>query len=149
VKTIGEIFNKKAEYRRMLATPEWKAFSRRIRQERNNACESCKRGNIQTHVHHLFYEECKEAHEYKPEDVVLLCWVCHEQMHDFLQEFRRFAFGKLNPQTFHVLNAALTVGLGHNDRLKFVYAIAEMASSPGSVERFAQAWIDNPRRKIP
>lgn len=140
--SIAEIFGRGASYKALLQTDEWKAFSRNVRQNYGGSCAVCKRSapHVITHVHHLFYDASRMPWEYECDEVVLLCQSCHHEMHDRLKEFRKYVFGKLNPQTFRVLNGALAVGLVHNNPLELVHAIASMCSSPNSVKRFANDW---------
>lgn len=140
MRSLSELLGRGSQYRDLLRTEAWKTFSRRIRDVNGNACRACKRSNVVTQVHHFAYESDRLPWEYKDDEVVLLCGACHEQLHTQLQQFRRFVFGKLTPQSFQVLNGALAVGLDHVDPLKLAYAIAEMCASPQSVERFAGAW---------
>jgi hypothetical protein len=104
------------------------------------ACESCKQGGKPLQVHHLFYDPDREPWDYQIDEVVLLCSTCHEQLHGELARFRRYVFRKLTPAAFRVVNGALAAGLDAHDPLKFAYAVASMAASPGSVERFAADW---------
>lgn len=142
--SIGQIFGRGAHYKALLQSDEWKAFSRDIRQNYGGCCAVCKRRDIVTHVHHLFYDLDRLPWEYGNEEVVLLCAPCHHEMHQHLQSFRKYVFGKLTPQTFRVLNGALAVGLDHNEPLKLMHAIAELCGSPNSVNRFAKAWDEQP-----
>lgn len=131
-------------YKEKLQSQEWRDFSRAAKENANYACQMYKRGKVRLNLHHLFYDLNKEPWEYEPQDVVVICEGCHNEIHDQLQNFRRFVFGKLNPQSFRVLNGALAVGLDHYDSLKFTYAVAELAASPGAVERFFKAFMDKP-----
>lgn len=123
-----------------LQTEEWKQFSRDVRREHENGCAICRRCDVQTHVHHLFYEPGLKLWEYSQNDVMLLCAECHKEFHEQLNNFRKHVFKHLTPGLMRVLNGALLVGLTQHDPLEFVHAVAEMASSPGSVKRFAYAW---------
>lgn len=137
---VSQLFGKSGSYRELLQTNEWKAFSKDIRQNHGGCCRVCKRRDVVTQVHHLFYDAQRKPWEYTAEEVVLLCADCHEQTHEHLQNFRRIVFGKLTPRTFEILNGALSVGLDHNDPLELCHAIANMCASPGSVKRFAHDW---------
>ncbi len=127
-----------------LNTDEWKEFSRRIRSQRNGACECCKQKGKETHVHHFAYNPELEPWQASDDDVALLCRECHNELHLQLQKFRRFVFRLFTPQSMRVLNGALAVGLTEYDPLTFAYAVAEMAASPGSVKRFFEAWSKQP-----
>lgn len=138
--SIGQILGKGAVYRQLLQTDEWRKFSENVRQNYGGCCNVCKRRTGPTHVHHLFYDPNRLPWEYATSDVVLLCQVCHEQLHEHLQKFRRYVFSKLTPRAFQVLNGALAVGLDYNDPLELCHAIANMCASPNSVKRFAHDW---------
>ena len=142
MKTISQIFKSISPYHDSLKRNEWKSFARGVRSSRGNTCETCRRCNVETHVHHLFYEPDKQPWEYDHSDVMLLCAECHKQMHEHLKQFRKYVFRNLDPKSFRVLNGALAVGLSEYNPLEFCYAVAEMASSPRSVKAFLKSWID-------
>lgn len=131
---------------RSLNSDAWRQFSRRIREERGGACQICRRCDVQTQVHHLVYEPHKPLEQSDPANVVLLCEHCHAAVHAELIQFRRFVFGRLEVKAFHVLNGALAVGLRRPEYspLEMAYAIAELVSSPATVNRFVEAWIEKP-----
>lgn len=144
IRSIGDIMGKGAVYRELLGRDEWKKFARGIREQRN-FCEMCKRGKVELNVHHFFYDAARLPWEYRSDEVTVLCRPCHEEIHNCLQQFRKFVFRKLNPRSFQVLNGALAAGLDHSDPLEFAYAVAEMAASPNSVKRFCAAWHATPK----
>ncbi len=139
MKSTSDLIKGNGSYREKLQNPLWADFAKSMRNLRGNSCQLCRqRGVLQ--VHHWFYDFNREPWEYSPDEVAVLCEDCHHSFHEQLQSFRKFIFGKLSPQAFQVLNGSLAVALDHYDPLLFVYAVAEMASSPGSVNRFANAW---------
>lgn len=140
MKAAAEILGNKQTYTALLNTDEWRAFARVIRKQRGGACECCRQSNKELHVHHFFYDPNKKPWEANGANVIVLCRECHTELHKQLQSFRRYVFRFMNPGQFRVLNGALAVGLTRHNPLEFVYAVAEMASSPGSVKRFAEAW---------
>lgn len=142
--SIKDLLGRGAVYREKLGQAEWKEFARSARERAGNACEICRRSDVQLQVHHAFYEPGRDPWEYAGEDVVVLCRGCHHETHVQLQKFRRFVFKKFNPASFRVLNGALAVAGDHYDPLKFAYAVAELAASPGAVERFFKAFMDKP-----
>lgn len=129
----------KPKYQQLLEAPEWKDFSKYVRREKG-CCEVCKRSDVELQVHHLFYDSTRQPWEYGVSEVAVLCRGCHKSMHEHLQAFRRFVFGKMNPQTFQVLNGALAVAFDTYDPLVFAHAVAELASTPSMVERYAKSW---------
>ncbi len=134
-----------ARYEDMLRTIEWRAFACRMKEMAGYACERCRRGGpgVELNVHHHAYEADRLPWEYERHEVAVLCGGpsgCHGLLHGCLKEFRRHVFAHLTPQSFRVLNGALTVGLTHNDPLQLCHAIANLVSSPGSIERFANDW---------
>lgn len=137
--SIGSIL-RSTGYDSKLSSPEWQAFARRVRRERGNACEMCKRGHVVTQVHHWFYERNREPWEYRTDEVVVLCHGCHKEIHEHLKQFRKFVFIHLNPQVFKILNGALAVALTQYEPLVFVHALAEFVSTPSLVQRYADAW---------
>ena len=138
MKTSADIIG--SNYGQKLSNPLWKDFAREMRDKKGNCCENCKRGNLPLQVHHLFYDPSLQPWEHDPSDVIVLCESCHSEIHEQLKKFRRHVFRFLNGRCFQVLNGALAVGLTQHDPLTFCHALAEFASSPMSVERFAKCW---------
>lgn len=138
---------KSTPYQQSLQSGEWKSFAARIRKDRGNSCECCKRGNIELNVHHIAYEEGKQPWEYAHDDVVLLCRGCHRELHDQLKQFRRFVFGKMTPQSFKILNGALSVAFDKHDPLKFAHALADFVGTPSVVDRHSKAWLEFEKAK--
>lgn len=147
MKPLSQILGKGGQWSQQLSTDEWKGFAKGVRSRRGNACECCRRTNLELNVHHAFYDPNLKPWEYGDDDVVLLCHQRHQEIHEQLKKFRRYVFKYLTPQSFRVLNGALAVGLTQYDPLRFCYALAEMAGSPGSVERFCEAWINTPPKR--
>lgn len=130
---------RKSGYQNELDSGEWKDFAGRIKQARNY-CECCKRSKVQLEVHHFSYQRDRKPWEYGETEVVVLCRACHGELHEHLQNFRRFVFAKMTPQVFNVLNGALAVAFDKYDPLVFAHALAEFVSTPSMVERYAKAW---------
>ncbi len=124
-------------YKLLLKTDDWKAFSDHVKGLYGNVCQACRLHSAATNVHHHFYEPGKLPWEYGLGDVTVLCPNCHRQMHNHLQNFRRYVFPKLKPREFQILNGALLVGLENNGALELTHAIASMCASKSSVQRFA------------
>lgn len=131
------------KYTAKLQSEQWQSFSRSVRKERN-FCEVCKRKDVTLQVHHLFYDGSREPWEYGASEVVVLCSGCHQQIHEQLNLFRRFVFGKMTPGVFQILNGALSVAFDKYDPLVFAHALAEFVSTPSMVERYAKAWNMTP-----
>lgn len=146
MQSIGNILRGN-EYQQTLKDGRWVSFANGVRKSRGNCCEMCKRGNVETNVHHIAYEAGKKPWDYGFDEVVLLCRSCHEAMHDELKLFRKFVFGRLSPQSFRILDAALAVALDHHDHLKFVHALAEFVGTPSMIERYSEAWRDFEKAK--
>lgn len=143
--SVKEILGRSYSYKQQLLSPEWAAFKKEVRWKKGNCCQICKRSDVVLNVHHWFYDPARAIWEYELWEVALLCEPHHEEMHKLLNQFRQFVFPKLTPDVFRVLNGALCVGLQFNDPLKLAYAIAEMCSSPKSVERFCDYWHAKPK----
>lgn len=119
---------------------EWQSFTLSVRRSKGNACEMCRRSDGILQVHHLFYEHGRKLWDYDHQDLVLLCRPCHKAVHEQLQAFRRFVFGKLRPETFRVINESLSVALSRYDPLVFVHALQEFVATPSMVDRYAKAF---------
>jgi hypothetical protein len=145
MKSIKDILGK-TKYSDMIQSEEWKAFASQTIIDRGAHCQSCRRSDVVLQVHHINYDASHPLFVDSEADVAVLCRSCHEELHKHLKQFRRFVFGKLTPQSFRVLNGALAAGLDVHDPLRFCYALAEMASSPRSVERFCESWISSDKR---
>lgn len=139
MKSIDQILSRSG-YAKKLDTAEWRNFSERIRKESGNFCQCCKRANLSTQVHHIFYDSERQPWEYQRDEVVLLCAGCHKAIHEQLKQFRKFVFGKMTPQAFQVLNGALAVAFEKYDPLTFAHALAEFVSTPTMIQRYANAW---------
>lgn len=149
VKSISEIFSRTpllSEFENQYHDPEWKSFAREMRQKAGG-CQICKRNDLLLHVHHFAYDRSRKMWEYGPDEVAVLCENCYKAMHECLNQFRKHVFGCLKPDSLRVLNGALAVATKQYDALRFAYAVAEMAASPGSVERFCEAWINSTKKK--
>jgi hypothetical protein len=136
---VGQLLQQNT-YTAQLQTEEWKSFARGVRASYENACAVCRRSDTQTQVHHIFYDPSLKLWEYQSDDVMLLCTDCHKAFHEQLRNFRRHVFRHMRPGQLKILNGALLVGLTQHDPTEFVHAVAELAASPGSVQRFAYAW---------
>lgn len=44
-------------------------------------CQSCFDTEATLHVHHRHYLESKKAWEYENEELITLCYICHEKIH--------------------------------------------------------------------
>lgn len=140
MKQASSLFKSTSTYASKLNDERWLSFARQIRRMHNNSCQCCKRGGLVLQVHHFFYDAKREPWEYRPDEVTVLCEGCHHRLHEQLQKFRRYVFSKLSPQAFQILNGALAVALDKYDPLVFVHALAELASTPTMVKRYADAW---------
>lgn len=127
-------------YQQKLTSGQWSSFSSSIRRKRKNACESCRRTNVITQVHHIVYEPGKQPWESDEKDVVLLCESCHKQLHDELNNFRRFTFRFMTPQAFLIFNRALMVAAIEYDPLVFAHAFAEFVGNENLVNNHAKTY---------
>lgn len=77
-------------YSTKLKDPKWKALKSRLLRERGFLCEDCERQPhlaSSLHLHHKYYDSCREPWEY-PDDVFkLLCADCHELTTEALKSF--------------------------------------------------------------
>jgi hypothetical protein len=71
--------NPNQEYQKYLNSPEWKYISGRKRQEADNKCQLCNKGNLTLHVHHRTYDN---VYKEKLSDLIVLCENCHKKFHD-------------------------------------------------------------------
>jgi hypothetical protein len=144
LKTAGEALSSREAFFNLYKDPRWKEFSARVRTFHANVCASCRASNKTTQVHHWKYHPGRNPWEYDMGEVVLLCGGCHDKFHELLQDFRKYIFPRVPANAFQVLNGALAVGLSKHDPLVLMYAIASLVASPGSVQRFADAWTKAP-----
>jgi hypothetical protein len=123
-------------------TFEWRAFATRAKEAAGWQCQICKRsGTTRTlSVHHNYYDATRPKWDYELSDVRVLCGECHAGLHERLNEFRRYVFARLTPESFGVINGALSVGLVGYRPMMLAYALAELVGSPSSVERFASSY---------
>ena len=133
-KSIRKIMADSASpYAKLLDDPRWKEYGTAIRREARNGCQCCKRSDLITHIHHLFYDG-RKPWEYERQDVALLCEGCHTKLHQELQNFRRFVFGKLTPRAMQIINGSLSVGLSMCDPLIIADAIKRAVIAVASKE---------------
>ena len=69
----------KAEYKKLLQDPRWKAKRLEIIERDGNKCRKCG-SSYKLHVHHEFYDDVNPW-EYKNEYLTTLCANCHKQHH--------------------------------------------------------------------
>lgn len=72
----GSFFLAHKEY---LKSPKWKSFRKAILERSEGFCEYCFKKSSVLHVHHLTYERWGNE---RAEDVMALCEICHEEIHD-------------------------------------------------------------------
>jgi len=145
LKSLNQILHR-ATLNDQYKTPEWIAFSKQIR-EMQPHCEVCRRTTpeVKLNVHHYCYDPERKIWEYERSEVAVLCEGCHKEMHECLQQFRKFVFGYLTPASFKALNGSLAAAQEYRyDPLILTRAIAEMVSTPRSIEHFSKAWMKEP-----
>lgn len=138
MRTVASVLGK-ASYDEQISSPHWLAFSKKML-AKFDACQCCHRSDIRRQVHHLFYDWERKLWEYDEKEVVVLCELCHRELHDGLKDFRKYVFRFLTPKALKTLNGALAVGLTQYDPLIFVHALAEFVSNKQLVENHAKAW---------
>jgi hypothetical protein len=76
---LGLIYgNRKVNYKKYIASPEWKKKASAAKKRAGYRCQICnrsKRDGVQLDAHHRTYERL--GHE-RPEDITVLCHRCHE-----------------------------------------------------------------------
>lgn len=71
------MLRRKAEYKKYLKSPQWKALRRNVLDRDNGRCTQC-RGTQRLHVHHLHYSTFESE---DLDDLVTLCEDCHNVLH--------------------------------------------------------------------
>lgn len=76
----GKPLTRYEKYRKYLKSKKWRSFSGRIKAQRNHTCEICgvKKMGLDLHTHHLTYDRLFDE---LPEDVQILCNMCHKKVH--------------------------------------------------------------------
>lgn len=78
-KTKKKVYNeRKIEYADYINSQKWKTFRLSIIKQRGYKCEKCGADDKIIHAHHLTYERFMNE---LPEDIQLLCIVCHKNHH--------------------------------------------------------------------
>lgn len=141
MKSIGAFLNAKGGllYQQKLKDDRWVSYARNIKERNGNRCSVCK-SEKHLNVHHSFYDAGREPWEYDNSEVMVLCNSCHREFHAEINKFRQYCMTLLTPNSLRVINGAFAVGLRENDPLQFAHAVAEFASNPGIVKRYAEAW---------
>lgn len=67
-------------YSGLLSEPEWHEFSKLIKWQRGGKCEVCE-SEEHLQVHHLGYRDGIKPWEYRDDEVMVLCEVCHSEIH--------------------------------------------------------------------
>jgi 5-methylcytosine-specific restriction endonuclease McrA len=65
------------DYKKHLASNEWKGIRQRLFAERGKKCERCA-STDEIEVHHKTYERLGKE---EPDDLLILCEACHEKEH--------------------------------------------------------------------
>lgn len=60
--------------------PQWHSLTRRLTVERKGACENCGQSR-RLQAHHRYYFAGRRPWEYRLEDFLLLCSICHTLVH--------------------------------------------------------------------
>lgn len=74
--------NHKNKYRRYLKSDKWRNFKKELINTRGHKCEKCNEKYKPLDGHHLTYERLFNE---LPEDVMLLCRVCHKKEHKYIK----------------------------------------------------------------
>ena len=70
--------------------PRWKNKAYQFRRS-CSGCASCKRINVELHVHHINYTPGVPIWEAKEGELVGLCKPCHDLIHVAIRDFRKIA----------------------------------------------------------
>jgi hypothetical protein len=93
-------------YRASTLTPEWIAYSNKVKQRDNFTCVGCKTQEGPLHAHHKYYVDKRLPWEYPLSALETLCGSCHTGKH--LKKIRRYFEGDMelikieNPQLYQV-----------------------------------------------
>lgn len=68
-------------YEEKLLDPRWQKKKAQILDRDNYKCKSCGSEHITLHAHHIFYLPDTEPWDYKDEDLITLCEICHNTQH--------------------------------------------------------------------
>jgi len=115
---------------------EWKGRRSGWLAKYGRFCRSCRREDVAVHVHHVIYAKGKQLHEATDDELTALCESCHAKWHAVFNNLKLGLLGHINVSDFARLAAGIMVG--HKlHREAFFYAVAELASSPGTVATLA------------
>jgi len=67
------------DYEKYRESPEWQVRRRAVLKRDNYICQQCKATDVPLEVHHVTYENIGEE---PIEDLVSLCRICHQNIHD-------------------------------------------------------------------
>ena len=68
-------------YSDKLLHPKWQKKKAEILQRDNYTCRSCGRKDITLHAHHIFYIPNTDPWDYKDENIITYCEICHNTEH--------------------------------------------------------------------
>lgn len=68
----------RSQYKTYIQSKRWYVFRKGLIKERGKVCQKCYAKNVPLHAHHLTYIRlgCE-----KPEDILIVCIPCHEEIH--------------------------------------------------------------------
>lgn len=69
-------------YQAYINSPAWEAKRRQALKTHGRFCRGCGRAEVSLHVHHRTYERLGDE---QPQDLVILCGVCHAGVHQLTQ----------------------------------------------------------------
>ena len=87
----------KEKYKNYIASPEWKSLKLDLLQRRGCKCERCaiKKHPTKLHIHHLTY---KRLYDELPQDLIILCAICHMKEHGLIEEKKKPVHKKRKPK---------------------------------------------------
>ena len=92
-------------YQDKLLDPKWQKKKSEILLRDNYKCRSCGSEHITLHAHHIFYIEGTDPWDYKDDNLITLCEVCHNTEHLIGNTIRTYLIDliKDNPLLIHMV----------------------------------------------
>lgn len=84
-----------ANYSELLRDPRWQKIRLLVFERDNWLCTKCKKGSLELHAHHTYYETGKSPWEYPPSSIITLCDDCHINEHNLPNKYKDDAWQRL------------------------------------------------------
>lgn len=92
-------------YEEKLLHPKWQKKKAEILERDNYTCRSCGSKDVTLHAHHIFYIPDTDPWDYKDDDLLTFCEICHNTQHLIGNTLRDYLIQLIrdNPLMIHMV----------------------------------------------